>query len=143
MGWMVWSLDLGRNKRFFSSPHHPDRHLGPPCLLFNGYQGSFLHVKRPGREVNHLPPFSAEIKNGWSYTCIPPISLHCVDKVVNTLLILELQEKKKFTPRSMTPASYCTARSWPCISVSTAFLLVSIQYSYQGYSLTEQKQNYM
>jgi hypothetical protein len=27
-----------------------------------------LGVKRPGREVNHSPPSSAEVKNEWSYT---------------------------------------------------------------------------
>jgi len=25
-------------------------------------------VKRPEREADHSPPFSAEIKNAWSYT---------------------------------------------------------------------------
>ena len=29
----------------------PDRSWGPPSLLYNGYQVSFLGVKRPGREV--------------------------------------------------------------------------------------------
>jgi hypothetical protein len=30
-----------------------------------------LRVKRPGREVGHLPPSSAEVKNAWSYTSTP------------------------------------------------------------------------
>ena len=29
---------------------------GPLCLLFNAYLGSFLGVKRPGREADHTPP---------------------------------------------------------------------------------------
>jgi hypothetical protein len=33
-------------------------------LLFNGYQASFPGVKRPGRDVDHSPPFSDEVKNG-------------------------------------------------------------------------------
>jgi hypothetical protein len=33
-------------------------------------------VKRPGREANHSPPSSAEVKNAWSYASTPPIRLH-------------------------------------------------------------------
>jgi hypothetical protein len=34
----------------------------------------FLHVgvKRPGRETDHSPPSSAEVKNEWSYTFTLP-----------------------------------------------------------------------
>jgi len=41
----------------------------------------FLHsnmFKRPGREVEHSPPSSAEIGNGWSYTSTPTVCLHGV-----------------------------------------------------------------
>jgi hypothetical protein len=37
-----------------------------------------LVVKRPGREADHSPPPSAEVKNAWSYTTTPPIRLHGV-----------------------------------------------------------------
>jgi hypothetical protein len=30
-----------------------------------------LEVKRPGREADHSPPFSAEVKNTWIYTSTP------------------------------------------------------------------------
>jgi hypothetical protein len=30
-----------------------------------------LGVKRPGREADHSPPYSAGVKNAWSYTYIP------------------------------------------------------------------------
>jgi len=33
----------------------------PPIALFPG-------IKQLEREANHLPPFSAKIKNEWSYT---------------------------------------------------------------------------
>jgi hypothetical protein len=35
-------------------------------------------VKRLGREADHSPPSSAEVKNAWSYTSIPPICLNGV-----------------------------------------------------------------
>jgi hypothetical protein len=31
----------------------------------------FLGVKRPGREADHSPPSSAEVKNAWSYASAP------------------------------------------------------------------------
>ena len=37
-------------------------------------------TKRPGREVNHSPPSSDEVKNEWSYVSTPPIRLHGVDR---------------------------------------------------------------
>ena len=37
-----------------------------PTSLFTGHGNSFPGVKRPGREVNHTPPSSAEVKNKWS-----------------------------------------------------------------------------
>jgi hypothetical protein len=30
-----------------------------------------LEVRRPGREADHLPPSSADVKNRWSYTSTP------------------------------------------------------------------------
>jgi hypothetical protein len=35
-------------------------------------------VKQPGREADHSPPPSAEVKNAWSYKSAPPISIHVV-----------------------------------------------------------------
>jgi hypothetical protein len=29
-------------------------------------------VKRPGRDADHSPPTSAEVKNTWNYTSTPP-----------------------------------------------------------------------
>jgi hypothetical protein len=37
-----------------------------------------LELKRPGREADHSPPSSAEVKSEWNYTCTPPIGLHGV-----------------------------------------------------------------
>jgi hypothetical protein len=35
-----------------------------------------LEVRRTGREADHSPPSSAEVKREWNYTSTPPISLH-------------------------------------------------------------------
>jgi hypothetical protein len=43
-----------------------------PASYPMGTRGSFPGVKRPGREADHSPPISAEIKNAWSYTSTPP-----------------------------------------------------------------------
>jgi hypothetical protein len=43
-----------------------------------GTSGFFPGVKRPGREADHSPPFSVEVKNTWSYTSAPSIRLHGV-----------------------------------------------------------------
>jgi hypothetical protein len=37
--------------------------------------GYFSGVKRQGHEVNHLRPFSGEVKNKWIYASTPPIRL--------------------------------------------------------------------
>jgi hypothetical protein len=42
-----------------------------PGHLFIRYRGSFLGLKRPGHEVNHSPPFSANVKNEWTDTTTP------------------------------------------------------------------------
>ena len=39
-----------------------DRPWGPSSLLYKGYRVSFPGLKRPGPDVNHPRPFSAEVK---------------------------------------------------------------------------------
>ena len=46
--------------------------------ILNGFRGSFLGVKRPGREVNHLPS-STEVKDKSSYKS-SRLRLHGVDR---------------------------------------------------------------
>jgi hypothetical protein len=51
--------------------------LGPTQPPIQWVPGALsLEVKRPGREADHSPPPSAEIKNVWSYTSSPQIRLY-------------------------------------------------------------------
>jgi hypothetical protein len=53
--------------------------LGPTQPTVQWVPGALsLGVKRPGREADHSPPPSAEIKNVWSYNSTTPIRLHDV-----------------------------------------------------------------
>jgi hypothetical protein len=49
-----------------------------PTLPFNGKLAPFLGVKQSGREVDHLTPPTAEVKNDWSYNSTPPTRFHGV-----------------------------------------------------------------
>jgi hypothetical protein len=52
-----------RGKRFYSPPYSSNRFWGPPSLLYNVTGALFSGVKRQGREADHSPPSSAEVKN--------------------------------------------------------------------------------
>jgi hypothetical protein len=43
-----------------------------PTSYKMGTGGSFPGVNRQGREVDHSPPTSAEVKKMWIYTSTPP-----------------------------------------------------------------------
>jgi hypothetical protein len=52
-----------RGRGFFFLPLRPDRLWAPPSLLSSGNRGPFPGGKaRPGRDVDHSPPSSAEVK---------------------------------------------------------------------------------
>jgi hypothetical protein len=55
-GWSGGS-NAGRDDRFFCFPNYPDQLWGPPRLLINGYQGSFMGVRQEGCDVDHSPAF--------------------------------------------------------------------------------------
>jgi hypothetical protein len=63
-----------RGRGFFLQPLRPDRLWGQPSLLYSGYRGSFPGGKaRPGRDADHSPESSAEVKNGYE-RAIPPLT---------------------------------------------------------------------
>jgi hypothetical protein len=67
----------GNSFFFFSTASRPI--LGPTQPPIQRVQGALsLGVKRLGREADHSPPSSAEVKNAWIYTSTPPIRLHGV-----------------------------------------------------------------
>jgi hypothetical protein len=87
----------------------PERLWGPPNLLPNGYQRFFpWGVKRPGREVDHSPPSSAEVKNACKYTSTPPIGLHRV-------MLVTHRDNFTFTNRFLSYAKlYCISGAETC-----------------------------
>ena len=49
----------------------------------------FLTADRPDLDGDHSPPFIAEVKNDWSYICVPPVCLNGLDKDKYTSLSLK------------------------------------------------------
>jgi len=61
-----------KKKIFVQYPKRPNQVSDPPRLLFIGYRSVSPGVKRQGRESDHSPLSSAEFKNKWSSTSVPP-----------------------------------------------------------------------
>ena len=55
-GWTVRGSNPGRGEIFRTCP---DRHWGPPSLLYNGYRVFSGGKERPGRDADPSPPSSA------------------------------------------------------------------------------------
>jgi hypothetical protein len=67
------SSSLGRVKNFLFSSTSSRPALRPTQPHFHWVLGALsLGVKRPGREADHSPPTSAEVKKTWIYTSTPP-----------------------------------------------------------------------
>ena len=60
----------------------------PLSLLLNEYQSTLPQVQQSGYELDHLPPSSAKVNNGWSYTFTLPVRLQSVDRDNLTFLLL-------------------------------------------------------
>jgi hypothetical protein len=63
-----------------------------------GIGGSFPGVKRPGREADHSPPASTEVKKMWIYTSTPPFAF------MEGQLYLELHKRMLFVMAQITLA---------------------------------------
>jgi hypothetical protein len=74
MGWTIGVLgfDYRRGLWTFLFTIASRTALGPTQHPIQGVPRALsLGVKRPGREADHSPPSSAEVKNTWSYTSTP------------------------------------------------------------------------
>jgi hypothetical protein len=62
------------------SPHHRVQiGSGAHLAFYLGVKGAVsVGIKLPGREADHSPPSSAEVRNAWIYTFTPPVHLHCM-----------------------------------------------------------------
>jgi hypothetical protein len=70
---MVESSNPGRGWEIFHCTIVSIPALGPTQAPIQWVPGALsLEAKRPGRESDHSPPSSADIKNAWSYTSTPP-----------------------------------------------------------------------
>jgi hypothetical protein len=78
--WTIWGSNSGTSKRLFSSAERTNQLCEPSRLVFDGYKVYFPGIKRAGRETDHSPTSSSEVKNEWSYTSALPICLHGVDR---------------------------------------------------------------
>jgi hypothetical protein len=91
-GWLGFESRQGLGIFLFASASRPA--LGPTQPPIQWISGALsLVIKRPGREADHSPPSSAEVKNAWGYTSTPPIRLHGMvlsQKSTGTTLLLPL-----------------------------------------------------
>ena len=71
---------LNSRAAIWDSSCYLDQNWNPPSLLFTGHRRSFLVKKRPEHDVNHSPPYTAEVRNEWSNTYTPPICLHGLNR---------------------------------------------------------------
>jgi hypothetical protein len=72
---------LGAEKRFFSTPQRPGRLWGIPSFLSNGYGGLFPSgLKRSGREADHLPRPTVQVKN---CGVVPPLQTYLHGMLLN------------------------------------------------------------
>jgi hypothetical protein len=73
-GWTIGTRFLaGERNEFFSSPPPSISIPRPTQLPIQSVTRALsLRIKRPGREADHSPQSSSEVKNVWSYASIPP-----------------------------------------------------------------------
>lgn len=64
LGWMGWSLNAGRGKRFYHLHNIQISSGAHPASYWVGTRFLFLEVESPGCEINHVLPTSAQVKNG-------------------------------------------------------------------------------
>ena len=112
----------GRSRRFCFSPKRPEWPWGPLNLLFIRYRGYFPLAKRLRHEVNHSPPYSAEVKNEWSHTSTS-LYAFTVWTFVQCLRCTESEPRHALIP-NQTEQYVCA-----CVFVEIGIICV-LQYKY-------------
>jgi hypothetical protein len=74
-------------------------------LIFNGYRDPFPGMKRPDREVNYSPPYSAILEISGALPLLPPLCFHGVDKEIFYLYLLTLMLRR--LPWALLPIQTC------------------------------------
>jgi hypothetical protein len=90
MNWTICGSISNRAKRYFWSPQCSGSILGPSSHLFHEYRGSFLAVKRPGREFDHFFPSSSEVRNEWNCPYVLPLYIRRTSCTFHCYLRLQL-----------------------------------------------------
>jgi hypothetical protein len=133
---MIGGSSSGRGWEVFSPSPCPYRLWGPPSLLFTRYQLTLsLEVQRTGRESDHSPPSSVEVKNVWSYTSTPPIRLHGMCSVEKEKHMDNFISSRSQKPRDLSHILSSTARTlgsrvriplgaWVCVRVFLCYVVL-------------------
>jgi hypothetical protein len=85
-GFTIRGSKISRGKICLSSSTRPYRLWGFPGLI-NGYRGYFPGVKRPGREFDHSPSSSVEVKNDCICICTAAVYLNGVGRGTFTFTV--------------------------------------------------------
>jgi hypothetical protein len=73
MGWMVRGSNPSEDDTLRT---RGDRPWCPPSFIYNGNRVFSPGVERPGRNADHSPPSSAEVKDGIKLYLYPPLGTH-------------------------------------------------------------------
>ena len=93
-------------------------HTSPETHIASCSMGSFPGVKLPGREVHHLSPSFAEVKNEWSNSSAHHVCLHSVDRESFTVHVYLCSNTCSNTPRT---ACCLRTRVAKCVKLTVRF----------------------
>jgi hypothetical protein len=79
----LYGSDYGLDKQEIDFKQwHSGRLSDPPSVISTGYCG----LKRSGCETDHSPLSRAEVKNAWSYICVPPcVFIKCRNNLASVI----------------------------------------------------------
>jgi hypothetical protein len=108
-----YTLDFRHGQEIFCFPTRPYQFWDPASFLINGYRGAISpKAKRPGCEVDHAPPSSAEVRFAWSCISTPPCVFMAWCLIIN---------RDNFTLYYITPSSSFLGYSFVDLQCSFQF----------------------